>query len=354
MVTVALTSLSLLRLGLKKRRFSYVVIGALSFVVTVVSAYLVSTLPLLGEAAGFTLSNQTTSYVTIVLIFVGSAIWYWGVRWFHLGRHGVDISMAFKELPLDGRDRGRVTEPLDASVSPRFAQVATFGRLPLQRDLGNAAAVFLGIPWDDATSYRSGAREGPSAIRTASRLVRPYNMFADVYPFRVLDLVDYGDIDPVPGYTEDTFQRIQGGLEPLFRASVVPFVAGGDHSITLPILRAYRAARSEGVSLLHFDAHFDTWESYWGTKRYTHGTWVKRAYEEGLIRKGGVFQVGIRSSLYSREDVTANGAVVDRTFTTEDVDSEGYKPLMDRILRSVADSPVYVSVDIDVLDPAYA
>ena len=101
MVTVALTSLSLLRLGLKKRRFSYVVIGALSFVVTVVSAYLVSTLPLLGEAAGFTLSNQTTSYVTIVLIFVGSAIWYWGVRWFHLGRHGVDISMAFKELPPD-------------------------------------------------------------------------------------------------------------------------------------------------------------------------------------------------------------------------------------------------------------
>ena len=247
-----------------------------------------------------------------------------------------------------------MTEPLDASVSPRFAQVATFGRLPLQRDLGNAAAVFLGIPWDDATSYRSGAREGPSAIRTASRLVRPYNMFADVYPFRVLDLVDYGDIDPIPGYTEDTFQRIQAGLEPLFRASVVPFVAGGDHSITLPILRAYRAARSEGVSLLHFDAHFDTWESYWGTKRYTHGTWVKRAYEEGLIRKGGVFQVGIRSSLYSREDVTANGAVVDRTFTTEDVDSEGYKPLMDRILRSVADSPVYVSVDIDVLDPAYA
>ena len=101
MVTVALTSLSLLRLGLKKRRFSYVVIGALSFVVTLVSAYLVSTLPLLGEAAGFTLSNQTTSYVTIVLIFVGSAIWYWGVRWFHLGRHGVDISMAFKELPPD-------------------------------------------------------------------------------------------------------------------------------------------------------------------------------------------------------------------------------------------------------------
>src|SRR5207237_331950 len=132
---------------------------------------------------------------------------------------------------------------------------------------------------------RSGAREGPSAIRTASRLVRPYNMFADVYPFRVLDLVDYGDIDPVPGYTEDTFQRIQGGLEPLFRASVVPFVAGGDHSITLPILRAYRAARSEGVhSPPRMSTPKDTstswtgscarWRTHRSTSRWTSTCWT--------------------------------------------------------------------------------
>jgi len=247
-----------------------------------------------------------------------------------------------------------VTEPLDGAASPRFAQVATFARLPLQRDFKNARSVFLGLPWDDATSYRSGAREGPSAIRHASRLVRPYNMFADVYPFRVLDTVDAGDVDPVPGYTEDTFARIESALKPMFAADIVPFIAGGDHSVTLPVLRARKAAGKEAASLLHFDAHFDTWEAYWGSKRYTHGTWVKRAYEEGLIARSQVFQVGIRSSLYSHEDVRNNAAIVDRTYTSEDVDSQGYKVIMDRILEAIKDRPLYVSVDIDVLDPAYA
>ena len=247
-----------------------------------------------------------------------------------------------------------MTEPLDGASSPRFAQVATFARLPLRRDAAGAKSVFLGIPWDDATSYRSGAREGPSAIRNASRLVRPYNMFADVYPFRILDTVDAGDIDPVPGYTEDTFVRIESALKPLFAAGIVPYVAGGDHSVTLPVLRAHKAARKQVVSLLHFDAHFDTWEAYWGDKRYTHGTWVKRAYEEGLIRRGHVFQIGIRSSLYSHEDVRNNAVIAERTFTSEDVDSQGYRRIMDHVLEAVADDPLYVSVDIDVLDPAYA
>jgi agmatinase len=239
-------------------------------------------------------------------------------------------------------------------MSPRFAQIATYGRLPFRRDLGGAKSVFLGVPWDDATSYRSGAREGPSAIRNASRLVRPYNMFAKVAPFRVLDTVDLGDVDPVPGYTDETFTRIESFLKPIFEAQAVPFVAGGDHSVTLPILRARRAAGKKPVSLLHFDAHFDTWEAYWGTKRFTHGTWVKRAYEEGLIRRGGVFQVGIRSSLYSQDDVTNNAAIVERTFTADDVDEQGYQPIMDQIVKFVANGPTYVSVDIDVLDPAYA
>jgi len=179
-------------------------------------------------------------------------------------------------------------------------------------------------------------------------------MFADVYPFRVLDTVDWGDVDPVPGYTEDTFERIQNALTPIFAAGIVPFIAGGDHSITLPVLRSHKAGAKQAASLIHFDAHFDTWESYWGTKRYTHGTWVKRAYEEGLIPKGHVFQVGIRSSLYNHEDVPNNAAIVDRTFTSEDVDGQGYGPIMDHIVREIGDTPTYVSVDIDVLDPAFA
>ena len=247
-----------------------------------------------------------------------------------------------------------MTEPIDAALSPRFAQVATYGRLPLSRDTAKAKSVFLGIPWDDATSYRSGAREGPSAIRHASRLVRPYNMFADVYPFRVLETVDAGDVDTVPGYTEDTFDRIEAALSPFFAKGTIPFVAGGDHSITYAILRAQKAATGRTVSLIHFDAHFDSWDAYWGTKRYTHGTWVKRAYEDGFVTRGNVFQVGIRSSLYGAEDVPNNAAVVSRTFTVEDVDRQGYEPILDHLVAALGDTPTYVSVDIDVLDPAYA
>ena len=247
-----------------------------------------------------------------------------------------------------------MTDPQGLGRSPRFAQIASFARLPQSQDLTAAKGVFLGIPWDDATSFRSGCREGPSAIRNNSRLVRSYNMFAKVYPFRILDIVDYGDVDPVPGFIEDTFARIEEALGPIFKAGVVPFTAGGDHSITLPILRAQKAATGQPVSLLHFDAHFDTWEAYWGTKRYTHGTWVKRAYEEGLVTKGNVFQVGIRSPLYDAADVPNNAAIVNRTYTTEDVDVRGYAPIMDELVHEIRDQPVYVSLDIDVLDPAFA
>ena len=158
----------------------------------------------------------------------------------------------------------------------------------------------------------------------------------------------------MPGYLDDTFERIRSTLEPVFAAGVVPFIGGGDHSITLPVLRAQHAATGRPVSLVHFDAHYDTWDTYWGDKRYTHGTWVRRAYEEGLIAKERVFQVGIRSSLYSDEDVRNNARYVDRTFTTDDVASAGPAAVMDAVVKTVAEAPTYVSVDIDVLDPAFA
>jgi agmatinase len=247
-----------------------------------------------------------------------------------------------------------MTDPVDARLSPRFAQVASFARLPMSRDLTKARSVFVGVPWDDATSFRSGAREGPSAIRAHSRLVRSYNMFQQVYPFRVLETYDFGDIDPVPGFLEETFARVEREFRAIFAAGVLPFAAGGDHSITLPILRAQKAASGQPVNLLHFDAHFDTWESYWGDKRYTHGTWVKRAYEEGLIRPGNVFQVGIRSSLYDAADVANNARLVRRTYTIEDVAERHEAPIADEIVQELQGGPTYVSVDIDVLDPAYA
>jgi agmatinase len=247
-----------------------------------------------------------------------------------------------------------VTDPIDPTRSPRFAQIATFARLPHRKELSGAKSAFIGIPWDDATSFRSGAREGPSAIRNHSRLLRSYHLFQRVYPFRILDTIDYGDIDPVPGFLDDTFRRIESEMTPVFRSGVVPFIGGGDHSITLPVLRAQKAATGRPVRLVHFDAHYDTWDSYWGDKRYTHGTWVRRSYEEGLIEPGQVFQVGIRSSLYSEEDVTNNARYVQRTFTTEEIDEQGIPGVATALVRLVSGGPVYVSVDIDVLDPAFA
>jgi agmatinase len=247
-----------------------------------------------------------------------------------------------------------VTEPIDTSRSPRFAQLASFARLPHTRDLKGVRSVFVGVPWDDATSFRSGAREGPSAIRQNSRLLRPYHPFHRVYPFRVLDTVDYGDVDPVPGFWEDTFHRVEETYAPVFGAGIVPFTAGGDHSITLPILRAQKAATGRAVRLLHFDAHFDTWDAYWGDKKYTHGTWVRRAYEEGLIEKGHVFQAGIRSSQYSEEDGAANSRYVDRVFTTEEIARQGTGPVSESLVAAISGGPTYVSVDVDVMDPAFA
>ena len=247
-----------------------------------------------------------------------------------------------------------MTDPIDGAKSPRFAQVATWGRLPHRRDFGSSKAIFLGIPWDDATSFRSGAREGPSAIRNQSRLVRPYNMFTQVYQFRVLDVVDWGDVDTVPGFIDDTFSRIETALTPVFEAGVVPFIAGGDHSISLPVLRARRHASNEPVNLLHFDAHFDTWDTYWQDKRFTHGTWVRRASEEGLLSPGHVVQVGIRSSLYAAEDVGNNARYVHTTYTTSDVEARGLAHILDAVRHDLGDGPTYVSLDIDVLDPAFA
>jgi agmatinase len=247
-----------------------------------------------------------------------------------------------------------MTEPEDVGRSPRFAQVATFARLPLRRDLAGAGSAFVGIPWDDATSYRSGAREGPSAIRAQSRLLRSYHPVHRVYPWRVLETVDAGDVDPVPGYLDDTFQRIESALRPMFEKGVVPFVGGGDHSVTLPVLRAQKAATGQPVSLVHFDAHFDTWDRYWGDKRYTHGTWVRRAYEEELIAPHQVFQVGLRNSVYSADDAAANARYVDRAFTVEDLDATDPGTVTDTIVAAIGDRAAYVSVDIDVLDPAFA
>ncbi|XDF45675.1 agmatinase [Saccharolobus solfataricus] len=237
---------------------------------------------------------------------------------------------------------------LDALKSPRFTQISTFGRLPICEKNEEIKAAFLGIPFDDAVTYRPGARFGPMGIRQGSRLLRPYNQFLDTYPFDKLNACDMGDINVIPGYIEDTMNAIQTSLyEIISSKNLVPFIAGGDHSITLPILRTLYKKFGK-INIVHFDSHYDFWDSYWG-KKYTHGTWLRRAIEEGLIKEA--VQGGIRASTFSKEDLRDKERLGIRSFTIRDL-----KYNLDTVIREInsLSGPTYVSIDIDVVDPAFA
>src|SRR3954466_15381268 len=172
-------------------------------------------------------------------------------------------------------------KPLDAQLIPRFAGIRTYMRAPHVTELAGVDAAVYGIPFDTATSYRTGARFGPEAIRSASALIRPYHPAHDLNVVEALSIVDYGDLPVSPGDTERTYAQVEEGLAQLVAADVFPIALGGDHSITLPELRAL-AKRHGPLALVQLDAHADTWEQYFG-QRYFHGTTFKRAVEEGLL-----------------------------------------------------------------------
>jgi agmatinase len=186
---------------------------------------------------------------------------------------------------------------------------ATFFRLPYVRDLAGVDVAVVGVPFDTGVTFRIGGRFAPAAVRAASVMARPYNPHLDVKPFEVLSCVDYGDVAIVPGYTARSYDAIEVEVAPIVEAGVVPLLVGGDHACTLPHLRA---TRSKGpVAVIDFDSHTDAWDSYFGEK-YNHGTWMRRAIEEGLVDVGRSIEVGLRGPLYDREDWTSP-ALVDRS-----------------------------------------
>jgi agmatinase len=242
--------------------------------------------------------------------------------------------------------------PEDSLKSPRFTGPSTFARLPYVRTLEDVDVALVGVPFDTGVTYRAGGRFGPNAVRAASVMLRPYNTNLDVKPFDVLSCVDYGDVAIVPGYTEHSYRNIEEAVAPIVEAGVVPILVGGDHACTLPHLRA---TRSKGpVAVIDFDSHTDAWDAYFGEK-YNHGTWMRRAIEEGLVDVGRSIEVGLRGSLYGAEDWTGLKTELGLEYlTTEDVFAIGPEAVAARIRERVGDGPAFISFDIDVVDPAYA
>jgi agmatinase len=236
--------------------------------------------------------------------------------------------------------------------SPRFTGPSTFARLPYVRTLDEVDVAIVGVPFDTGVTYRVGGRFGPNAVRAASVMLRPYNANLDVKPFDILSCVDYGDVAIVPGYTERSYEAIETAVAPIVEAGVVPLLIGGDHACTLPHLRA---TRSRGpVAVIDFDSHTDAWDSYFGEK-YNHGTWMRRAIEEGLVDTAHSIEIGLRGPIYDREDWTGLRSELGLEYlTTEDVLAGGPTATAAAILDRVGDRPAFVSFDIDVVDPAFA
>ena len=241
---------------------------------------------------------------------------------------------------------------VDGRVVPRFAGPSTFARLPRLDEVGRADLAIVGAPFDAGTTYRPGARFGPAAIRQGSRLLRPYNPAQDSEPFAQQQVVDAGDISCNPFNIEEALSQIDAGADALLGTARGIIALGGDHTIALPILRAVHR-RFGPVALLHFDAHLDTWDTYFGAP-YTHGTPFRRATEEGLLEANRGVHVGIRGPLYAASDLAEDRALGFEVIACTDFDRLGTEAILERIRARLGERPVYVSIDIDVLDPAYA
>ena len=252
-----------------------------------------------------------------------------------------------ENAPQPDRPVGQV----DALVVPRFAGVRTFARLPTLDQVGSAAVAVLGAPFDAGTTFRPGSRFGPAGIREAALLLRPYNEPLELSPFADVQVVDAGDAPASPIDVIEGHRAIEQSAGALQRAGTRVVGLGGDHSVSLPLLRA-AAERHGTMSLLQLDAHTDTWRSYFGAA-VTHGTIFRRAVEESLIDGHRSLQVGLRGSLYSGEDLAENAALGFSTVLARELDAVGVAGVIELAAGRLA-SPVYVTVDIDVLDPAFA
>ncbi len=243
-------------------------------------------------------------------------------------------------------------QPLGANDMPRFGGIASMMRLPVSTDLADVDVCFVGIPMDIGASNRAGTRHGPRQIRTESCLIRPYNMGTGAAPFESFQVVDYGDLAINTFNLKATCDIITEGVDEILDSDTKPLVLGGDHTLTYPVLRSF-AKKYGPVALVHVDAHADTSEAMFGEK-VAHGTPFRRAVEEQLIIPEKTFQIGLRGSGYSPDDYNWGRDRGFEVYTAEMCWHKSLAPIMDDICQKVGQTPVYLSFDIDSMDPAFA
>jgi agmatinase len=242
--------------------------------------------------------------------------------------------------------------PINAMVVPRFAGPTTFARLPRPDEVSDIDIAIVGVPFDAGVTYRPGARFGPTHIRASSKLLRPYNPAQGVSPFATHQVVDVGDIVCNPFDIPQAITQIESGARDLLERAKRLITLGGDHTIALPLLRAM-ASKHGPITVVHFDAHLDTWDTYFDAP-YTHGTPFRRASEEGLLDREASTHVGIRASLYDALDLSRDRELGFAVIPATRFDDTGARGVAEQIIERVGDRPVYLSIDIDVLDPGSA
>ncbi len=244
--------------------------------------------------------------------------------------------------------------PVPGNVLPRFAGVATFMRLPYLKDFSGKGVDIglIGVPWDGGTTNRAGARHGPRQIRDLSTMVRNVHQISGIKPFHLCNCADLGDTPVNPIDLPDTLQRVEDFFREVHQAGILPLSAGGDHLITLPIMRAI--AKDRPLGMVHFDAHADTFDRYFGGHEYTHGTPFRRAIEEGLLDPKRTVQIGLRGALYHETDNDWGHAQGIRMIDIDEFYRMGVDAVIEEARRVVGDGPTYISFDVDGLDPVYA
>lgn len=252
----------------------------------------------------------------------------------------------------------RVTEngnvgPIDSSRIPRYAGAATFARLPRLDQVSRADIAVVGVPFDTGVSYRPGARFGANHVRESSRLLRPYNPAQDISPFANVQVADAGDMAVNPFNINEAIEEVQQNALDLTANGTSLVTLGGDHTIALPLLRAATERAGQPVAMLHFDAHLDTWDTYFGAE-YTHGTPFRRAVEEGILDTEAISHVGTRGPLYGKKDLEDDRRFGFGIVTSSDVFRQGVDEVIAKLRDRIGNRPLYISVDIDVLDPAHA